>query len=180
MDAKKAYIVPVLIFVGSMTAMVLVPAGTLRKLAVPGIGALFLAMFAAMLQILRDSVTHQRSLSVLDAQNSFSIGATSHMADVAFDKYSLFCEEYVAEMFKALETLGREGPSQAARTHAFTLLEIRRRSAVWLTPEVETELDRFEDAIRKIGNDAWLVAQVPGEPAARSEEHTSELQSRSE
>ena len=91
------------------------------------------------------------------------------MADVAFDKYALFCQEYVAEMFKALMTLNRDGPRQTALPYASSLLEIRRKWAVWLTPEVETELERFEVAIRKIGANAWLVEQVPGEPAAIKE-----------
>lgn len=70
-----------------------------------------------LFQVARDSIAHERSLRILESQNAFSIGATSHMAGVAFDKYSEFCEEYVKEMYEALTTLTREGPRQSALAH---------------------------------------------------------------
>ncbi len=91
------------------------------------------------------------------------------MADVAFDKYASFCEEYVGEMFKLLTTLNREGPRQTALTHAANLLEIRRKWAVWLASEVETKLDSFDLAIRKIGANAWLLEHAPGDPKSINE-----------
>jgi hypothetical protein len=50
-------------------------------------------------------VTQQHSKEQAEAQNAFSMGATSHMATVAFDKHIGFCEEYVEQMSKALYTL---------------------------------------------------------------------------
>jgi hypothetical protein len=44
----------------------------------------------------------QQSRELLEMQNAFAVGATSHMATVAFDKHIGFCEEYVEEMYKAL------------------------------------------------------------------------------
>ena len=112
---------------------------------------------------------HERASWIVEAQNGFSIGAISHVAEVAFDKYALFCEEYVAEMFRTLTTLTRDGPGQTALPHASSLLEIRRKWALWLTPTLETELEPFETAIRKIGADAYLLEHAPGEPGAIKE-----------
>lgn len=167
MNPKNTYIALGVVFVASIAAAILLPVAEMIRVlaAVPAIASLC----AALLQIFRDRIAHDRTLLVLEAQNTFSIGATSHMANVAFDKYALFCEEYVEEMFQTLRTLNRDGPRQTALPHASKLLEIRQKSALWLTPEVEAELDRFEIAIRKIGANAWLLEQAPGDPAAISE-----------
>jgi hypothetical protein len=121
------------------------------------------ALFGALFQLGRDSIAHDRALRLEDARNRFTVGATSHMANVAFDKHVAFCEEYVAEMFKALETLFRKGPHADALKHATYLFIVRNKWAVWLTPEIEKELDVFEGAIRTMGASAWLVNQIPGE-----------------
>jgi hypothetical protein len=42
-----------------------------------------------------------------EAKNRFTVGATSHMANVAFDKHVQFCEEYVEQVFKVMENLFR-------------------------------------------------------------------------
>jgi len=161
MNGKDTYITLGIVFVASMAAALLLPFGeSIRALAaVPAIGSLFGALF----QLARDRIAHERSLLVLESQNTFSIGATSHMAGVAFDKYSAFCEEYVAEMFNALTTLGREGPRKTALQHADALLGIRRKWAIWLTPAVDKELEPFEKALRTIGASAWVQEQAPGE-----------------
>ena len=99
-----------------------------------------------------------------EAKNRFTVGATSHMADVAFDKHVEFCEDYVAEMQRALTTLFRRGPHQEALIHADSLSIIRERWTVWLTPEIETELGKFEGALRTIGSHTWLVKEAPNDP----------------
>jgi hypothetical protein len=114
-------------------------------------------------------MAHERALWTIEAQNSFSIGATSHVAEVAFDKYALFCQEYVGEMFRTLTTLTRDGPGQTALPHASSLLEIRRKWALWLTPTLEIEWEPFETALRKIGADAYRLEHAPGEPGTIKE-----------
>ena len=86
------------------------------------------------------------------------------MANVAFDKHVQFCEEYVEQVFKAMENLFRKGPHEDALQSAYDLTNVRKRRAVWLTPEIESILERFEGAIRKIGASASLVNAVPGDP----------------
>jgi hypothetical protein len=78
------------------------------------------------------------------------MGATSHMATVAFDKHIGFCEEYVEEMSKALYTLIQDGPTYKP-LNISDFSRIRQKWALWLTQDIEDRLDRFEDHIAKIG-----------------------------
>ncbi len=54
----------------------------------------------------------RQSRELLETQNVFSVGATSHMATVAFDKHVGFCEEYLEEVYKALSTLIQHGATE--------------------------------------------------------------------
>jgi len=99
---------------------------------------------------------HQRSVLLAEMQNAFSMGATSHMAAVAFDKHIGFCEEYIEAMSKTLQILvqdgTREGPLDV--THFFL---IRQKWALWLTDEIESSLDHFEQLITKIPSEAPVL-----------------------
>jgi hypothetical protein len=107
--------------------------------------------------ILRDERAHERSLKTQASENAFSIGATSHMASVAFDKHVSFCEEYIAKMAEVTDQLLRIGPKEDALNFANSLLTVRIRWLVWLTPKTERSLEVFETAVRKLGSDAWLM-----------------------
>jgi hypothetical protein len=159
MNSKRTYVALGTLFVISVVGYVLLPVGAIQNIAaIPAIGALCAALFL----ILRDRVAHERAMFTLEVQNSFAIGAMSHLANVTFDKHVLFCEEYVAEMFDTLNTLFKQGPHRDALKHAGALFGIRRKWSVWLTPEVQAKLEQFEVAIRKIGNDERLVSDFPG------------------
>src|SRR5260370_10382818 len=109
-------------------------------------------------------VTQRHSKEQAEMQNAFSMGATSHMATVAFDKYVGFCEEYVDAMSNALYTFIEEGGKEKA-VDASDLFRIRQKWALWLTHEIETKLDRFEHDIAKIGADAQVL-DVNGAPVS--------------
>ena len=96
-----------------------------------------------------------------EAKNRVTVGAMSHMANVAFDKHVLFCEEYTALAFGALRTLFRRGPDQDALVHAAALSDIRIKWAVWLEPAITAELEKFEGALQKIGASASLLDELP-------------------
>ncbi|MDI1302670.1 MAG: hypothetical protein PSX71_12250 [bacterium] len=137
-------------------AMVLwLPSGELIQIiaAVPLVGSLV----AALLQILRDQAAHDRQMLIQDSQNRFSLGATSHMANVAFDKHVNFSEEYVAEVHKTLRTLFQEGPTEEVFKHTAALYSTQQKFAVWLTPQIETDLELFESALRNIGANAGYI-----------------------
>jgi hypothetical protein len=170
-NSKNTYIALGIVIVASVAAASFLHFSMIIQdlAAIPAI----VALFAALLQIGRDRIAHERSLFMLESQNSFSIGATSHMAGVAFDQYSAFCEEYVKEMYDALMTLTREGPRQSALTHGDNLIKIRRKWTVWLTPAIDESLWRFEKALRTIGATAWMLEQAPGSTAGFGEMYST-------
>jgi hypothetical protein len=148
------------IFLASLAAAIIFhyfPVGAVGELAsVPAI----VALFAALFQLSRDSIAYDRTLRLEEAKNRFTVGATSHMANIAFDKHVLFCEEYTAEVHGALLTLFRSGPHREVLQNADKLVGVRTKWAVWLTPEIEAGLVNFESALRRIGAQAWLLDEL--------------------
>lgn len=160
---SSIYVGLVVLFAASLLAIALLPHGSFLQAvaAVPLVGSLVVALF----KVLRDLVAHERQLLLLDSQQRFALGASSHMANVAFDKHVAFSEEYISEVFKTLDTLFREGPTQEALSHAASLFALRRKYAVWLTRHLDSILQRFEGALRKVGANDWFLRNVgPGEP----------------
>ncbi len=156
MKSRSIYLLLALVFVVFVALATIPTFGDLTR-AVTALPAAA-AVIAFIFQLVSDQAAHDRAIVLQAAQNSFAVGATSHMASVAFDKHVGFSEEYVAEMFTVLRTLFREGPTEQALPHAARLNEIRQKWALWLTPSIEESLDKFEAAIRKIGADAGFVA----------------------
>jgi len=118
-------------------------------------------LIAALIQILRDQAAHERAMLVLAAQNRFSLGASSHMANVAFDKHVQFSEEYAEKVFKTLSTLFKKGPTQEVLQHTGNLYTLQQKYAVWLTSRVEKDLETFESALRRIGASAGYIRDDP-------------------
>jgi hypothetical protein len=121
--------------------------------AIPLVGSLF----AALLQTLRDVSAHDRQVMLMEIQQRFSLGASSHMSNVAFDKHAVFAEEYLSEVFRTLETLFREGPTEKVLPHASVLLALRQKHALWLTVPLDNKLQDFERALRTIGAADWFL-----------------------
>lgn len=115
------------------------------------------AMVGALFQLSRDQAAHERAIALQTGQHGFALGATSHMAAVAFDKHVEFSERYLEETNRTLATLNRLGPTEEALEHATKLHGIRRDSALWLTPAIETALEKFESALRRIGANKHFV-----------------------
>lgn len=163
----KTYAGLALVFVCSVFAWrLLPPVGIIGAVVhyltgIPPVGSLSYALY----QLARDRMAYERSLVLQELQNSLQIGATSHMAIVAFDRHVAFCEEYVKSMFQTLALLFQKGPCEEALAGASNLLAIRRQYFLWITPRLEAELEPFEAALRNIGSAAWLVEKVPGSPA---------------
>src|SRR5580704_2666234 len=88
----------------------------------------------------------QYGIEMAERQNAFSMGANSHMATVVFDKYVGFCEEYVVAMSNTLPTLIQAGTTQTPGD----FVGIRQKWALWLTDDIESKLDRFEQLIPRI------------------------------
>jgi hypothetical protein len=85
----KMYVVAAIVCVLVVAAWLLPTTDLIRNvIALPGVGALFIALF----QLLRDEAAHVRALEIHDKQQSFNLGVTSHMANVALDKHVEFSE----------------------------------------------------------------------------------------
>ena len=153
--STKFYLSLAGLFAASGVAYLLLPHGEVIQglAAVPLVGSLV----AALLQLLKDMAAHEKAIALQAADQRFALGASSHMANVAFDKHVEFCESYVQEVFSTLDTLFKEGPTNQALQHAFKLSEQRRKFALWVTPTIETHLQEFEKALRAIGADDWCL-----------------------
>jgi hypothetical protein len=108
-----------------------------------------------------------RSIERMKAQQSreLLVGATSHMATVAWDKHIEFCEEYVEEMYKALHTLIQDGRTDEP-LDARSFSRIREKWALWFTHEIENKLETFERDITQIGPSRVLDANGNGPPVS--------------
>ena len=155
----KTYVILGIVFIASLLLSKFAPVGPVGDIikqwsSIPA----FLAVVGALFQLAQARIAHARSLELLDLKNAFSMGATSHMANVAFDKHVEFFGEYAHELREALNTLIQNGPTEQALDHATNLYNIKRRWELWITAEIDRELEKFEDALRQIGASAHLLA----------------------
>lgn len=163
MNSRRIYAGLAVVFVASLAAATLFhffPVTAVGDLA--GIPAI-LALFGALFRLLRDSIAFDRSVRLEEAKNRFTVGATSHMATAAFDKHVQFCEEYVAEVSGTLTFLFRRGPHKDVLEKANALADTRTKWTLWLTPEIEAKLVKFEGALRTIGAQAGLLEDLRAE-----------------
>lgn len=150
------YLTLTIVFLASIGAASLVPVSEFISgmIALPGIGALFGALF----QIARDSATFEKQKRLQADQQVFSLGASSHMSTVAFDKHVSFCEAYMSEVHETIGVLFREGPTEKAMECAGKLFSLKREYAAWIPKSVALKLEPFENAINEIGVKTHLVS----------------------
>lgn len=89
----------------------------------------------------------ERAALTQQLEHAFALGSSSHMANIAFDKHVAFCEAYAAELRATLVTLHEKGPTEEVRPHAVRLIQIRSAQALWLTPEIDAQLEKVERAL---------------------------------
>ena len=147
----------------------IVPTSDLFKgiIASPAVGALFGALY----QILRDQAAFEKQKYFDDRKRIFDIGAASHMANTAFDKHVEFCEEYMQEVHSTVATLFKEGPSKEALTHANNSYKLRQKYAAWLTDEINTNLEPYEQIVREIGAGSGFVEFTQNAPQYAEKGH---------
>ncbi len=69
-----------------------------------------MALILFVKELVMDNIAHARELEKQDRNNGFQLGATSHMAIVAFNRHVKFCEEYVQTVYEVADALIAEGP----------------------------------------------------------------------
>lgn len=156
----KTYVALGIVFLLSVLVSIFIPTSAILHdiSAVPAI----MALIGAVYQIFRDQAAFEKQLLLQQKQNQFTLGAASHMANVAFDKHVEFCEEYISEMHETVSTLFTEGPTEKALNHASKLYKIQQKYTTWLTPSICESIDPFEQALRTIGANAQFVRDTIG------------------
>ena len=154
----KTYLFLIVVFLISLAISLWLPLDDLFKgiASTPAIGALF----AVLYQLLRDHVLYEKEKELLWKQQFFSLGITSHMAEVAFDKHVEFCEKYIAEVHNTILTFIREGPTEKGQEHGRNLIGIRIEYDTWITEDITNSLKHFEDAVFRIGTQTHLAKQT--------------------
>jgi hypothetical protein len=74
------------------------------------------------------------------------------MATVAFDKHVEFCEKYHEEVHRSLQAFVQDGVTQEPVDVA-SFFRIRQKCPLWLTNEIDGELERFERRVTQLGGE---------------------------
>lgn len=126
--------------------------------AAPGI----LGLIAVLYQLVRDEASFERAKLIQGLQQSFGIGASSHMANRVFDKHVDFCERYLKEVQEISKALFRDGPTKEAVTFGNKLYALKLEYALWLTDEINDSLFIFEQALRELGAIQGFIDSTAG------------------
>ena len=147
--SKQIYLFLGIIVIISILLALLLPVDKLFKgiASTPGIGALFAALF----QLFRDQADFENKKYLQHQEQIFNLGATSHMANIAFDKHVEFCEKYIKEVRETVITLFKHGPTDKVDKNLFNLVEIKREYEAWISDDIASQLVPFEKAINKVG-----------------------------
>lgn len=109
------------------------------------------ALLGALFQLFRDQAEFEKKKYLQQQEQIFNLGATSHMANIAFDKHVEFCEKYMKEVHQTISTLFAHGPSEKVDLHLGNLIEIKREYAAWISDEIASQLEPFEKALNEVG-----------------------------
>ncbi len=115
--------------------------------ATPGI----LGMLWILYQLIRDEAAFERNKKIQNMQQTFGLGASSHMANKVFDKHVEFCEKYLAEVHRVANQLFREGPTEEAVSLGNGFYTLKLEYAAWINDEISDLLFPFEQALRELG-----------------------------
>lgn len=146
------YIVSVIVLIVSFSAVYFLRIDEVFKgiVAIPGIGALCLSLYKTW-----------KDEQLQNKQQDFILGTASHMAEVAYNKHVIFCEEYIERVEKGRQELFSEGPSRNSINIGRELVNIRQKHSPWLTKEIEDSLKPFEQALIEIGAQKGLLESLP-------------------
>lgn len=167
--SKKTYAGLFIIFLASFSCAYFLPVPEIVKsfAATPATAALV----AAIYQILKDQAAFERQDYLQRQQQIFNLGATSHMANIAFDKHASFCEKYMGEVHQFGTDLVAHGPNaRDANKHFAALIELKREYAAWLPKDIAVQLVPFENDIKDIAAFAALADDLlDAEPRERQQ-----------
>jgi len=160
-NSIRTYISLAAVFIASFGCAYFLPINEVFKsiATTPAIAALV----AAIYQILKDRAAFERQDYLQRQQQIFNLGATSHMANVAFDKHAEFCEKYMSEVHQTVTDLVKRGPNaEEADKHLANLIELKRQYAAWVPKDIALQLEPFEDAISEMSAFSHLANNLRG------------------
>ncbi len=147
-ESWKIYVPLIIGVIFSIVLALEVTSWDLRALAaIPGVTSLLGGLFT----LSRDESAFQKQVHLQSQQQFFTLGAASHMANVVFDKHIEFCEAYMAEVHRTMQTLQSDGPSENALKHSGNFFRIRNQYFNWIPESLVDQLRPFENAIGEIG-----------------------------
>ena len=149
LESPGIYIIYGAVFCLSSLMALLLPVSDLFKdiASLPATGSLFSILY----QLWRDSRAHERALEMQNRDQDFTLGIASYMAEVAYNKHALFCEEYIERVQRAFQEMMREGVSGNMLKIGGDLVRIRQRHSAWLTKSIDEKLHSFEKKLIEIG-----------------------------
>ncbi|MGA2542766.1 MAG: hypothetical protein ABSG78_14550 [Verrucomicrobiota bacterium] len=119
------------------------------------------ALIGCLISVLRDVAAKQHAEWLQNQNHAFILSATSHMANVAFDKHVAFAEKYVLEVQRCLGELFRKGATEDAFDLARSLYAVRREFLLWETESISKKLDEFEQALQNMGAQMHGLRDIP-------------------
>lgn len=123
-----------------------------------------IALFTAIYQTMRDQAAFEKQKYFDDRKRIFDIGATSHMANMAFDKHVAFCEEYMQEVHSTIDAFFRNGLLVEVLGHVKKSVALRKKYAAWLTDDINIGLEPYEKVVGEIGIGAEHVNAIASDP----------------
>lgn len=143
------YYISVVVFIFSFVLAYSINTTEILKgiITLPAVGSLVSILY----KIWIDNLAHERIIKLQNKQQDFILGATSHIADIAYNKHVKFCEEYINRIQRGFQELLKDGPSKNSIDIGRELVNIRQKHSAWLTKEIENKLKPFEQALINIG-----------------------------
>ena len=160
-QSYKTYAGLVIVFSLSFALAVFLPIDKIFKgiASTPAI----VALIGVIYQIFRDQSAFEKEKYLQRKQQIFNLGATSHMANIAFDKHAEFCERYMSEIHVTVSTLFVNGPTEKVMEHVAKLVNIQKEYSAWVPKDIAIKLDPFERALNEIAANSHLVEVLRGE-----------------
>jgi hypothetical protein len=151
----KIYVLYGVVFCISFAVTWLLPVPDFFKgiASLPAVGSLLSVLY----QLWRDERAHERALELQTKEQDFTLGIASHMAEVAYNKHTKFCEEYMARVQKGFQEMLRDGVSRNMLTIGGDLVRIRQKHSAWLTKSIDEKLHPFEKKLIEVGAKEGLL-----------------------
>ncbi len=127
-----------------------------------------LSLIGILWQYVRDEMAYENNRRLQNEQNQFNLAATSHMANIVFEKQVAFCEEYIVTLDQALSHLLKDGPSKAIEEFLDRLVATKKKYVTWLSSELVERLEVIESEMRRIVVSDYLINHVQQKEPERS------------